>query len=41
MLTKTEAEDIGDLLENLGETISIQYVSKGSKEREFRVIGGR
>jgi hypothetical protein len=38
-MTKTEAEDLGDLLENLGDTFSIHYVTRGSKEREFRVIG--
>jgi hypothetical protein len=37
MLTKTEAEDLADLLENLGETFSIRYVARGSP-RPFRVV---
>jgi hypothetical protein len=36
-MTKAEAEDLGDLLENLGETFSIRYVSSGGEE-EFHVI---
>jgi hypothetical protein len=36
-MTKAEAEDLGDLLENLGETFSIRYVAIGSKE-QFCVI---
>jgi len=39
MLTKTEAEDLGDLLENLGESFAIHYVTTGGAGRRFEVIG--
>jgi hypothetical protein len=39
-MTKTQAEDLGDLLENLGETFSIRFAAKDGKERQFQVIGG-
>jgi len=40
MLIKSKTEVLGDLLERLGESFSIGYVAKGSKERQFHVIGG-
>jgi len=40
MPSKTEAKDIGDLLENLGETFAIHYMTAGSKQRQIQVIGG-
>jgi hypothetical protein len=40
MLTQTKAEELDDLLVHLGESFSIGYVAKGSKERQFQVIGG-
>jgi hypothetical protein len=40
MPIKTEAKDLGDFLENLGEQCAIRYVTPGSQERQFQVIGG-
>jgi hypothetical protein len=40
MLTKSEAEDLADLLENLGATFTIHYVASDGEGPQFEVIGG-